>query len=69
MTTDRKRVFESNLVIKIGVCSLMVAILWASTRTYTFHNLRRNPQLVYLVNKRRSGVGLHIKYVNSVRVE
>ena len=69
VTTDRKRVFESNLVLKIGVCSLMVAILWASTRTYTFHNLRRNPQLVYLVNKRRSGVGLHIKYVNSVRVE
>ena len=41
----------------------------ASTRTYIFHNLRRNLQLVYLVNKRRSGVGLHIKYVNSMRVE
>ena len=41
----------------------------APTRTYIFHNLRRNLQLVYLVNKRRSGVGLHIKYVNSMRVE
>jgi len=47
----------------------MVAIIWAPARTYIFHNLSRNPQLVYLVNKRRSGVGLHIKYVNSARVE
>ena len=40
-----------------------------NTDIYWFHNLRWSPQLVYLVNKRRSGVGLHIKYVNSMRVE
>ena len=40
-----------------------------NTDIYWFHNQRWSPQLVYLVNKRRSGVGLHIKYVNSVRVE
>lgn len=63
--TDKKGVFKVIEYLRSVFFFLMVA----STRTYIFHNLRRNLQLVYLVNKRRSGVGLHIKYVNSMRVE
>ena len=59
----QKRRLQSNRVLKIGVFFPYGCI------NSDIYNLRRNLQLVYLVNKRRSGVGLHIKYVNSMRVE
>ena len=68
--TDKKRVFESNLVLKIGVFFSLWLQFYGHQHGHIYFIIYvANLQLVYLVNKRRSGVCLHIKYVNSVRVE